>query len=136
MVDGNKHSPFEEVHLVGEDGFAVAEESDDDAKADGGFRGSVGDDEEGEYLPGNVAKVAREGDEVDVDGVEDQLDGHEHDDDVAARDDADGADQEQREAQEQVVADGHHASVLFLAITTAPTIATSSKTLAISKGRR
>src|SRR5882724_984711 len=94
MVDGNKHSPFEEVHLVGEDGFAVAEESDDDAEADGSFRGSVGDDEKGEYLPGNVAKVTREGDEVDVDGVEDQLDGHEHDDDVAARDDADGADQE------------------------------------------
>src|SRR5258707_722056 len=94
MADGNERSPFEEVHLVGEDGFVVAEESDDDAEADGSFRDSVGDDEEGENLSGNVAEVTREGDEVDVHGVKDQLDGHEHDDDVAARDDADGADQE------------------------------------------
>src|SRR5580693_7196305 len=137
MVDANGCLPFQEIHFVGEDGFAVAEEGDDDAKADGGFRGGGGNDEEGEDLAGDVSEVTREGNEVDVDGVKDQLDGHEDDNDVAARDDADGADQKQREAQEQVMADGHHgAPVLFLAMTTAPTMATSSSTLAISKGRR
>jgi len=122
---------------VDEDGFAIAEEGDDNAEADGGFRSGVGDDEEGEDLSGNVAEVAREGNEIDAYGVEDQLDGHEDDDDIPARDDADGADHKEREAQEQIVADGHHgASVLFLAMTTVPTMATSSKTLAISNGRR
>src|ERR1700686_3666013 len=49
--------PFEEIHFVGENGFAVAEEGDDDAKADGGFRGGIGADEEGEDLSGDVAVV-------------------------------------------------------------------------------
>src|SRR5882762_2990549 len=128
--------PFEEVHLVGEEGFTIAEEGNDDAKADRGLCSGVGDDEEGKDLSGNVPEVTRKGDEVDVDGIQDQLDGHQDDDHVAARDDSDGTDQEERETEEQVMADGHHASVLFLAMTTAPTMATSNRTLAISKGRR
>src|SRR6202007_1445153 len=121
-----------EIHFVGEDGFAITEEGNDDAEADGSFRSGVGDDKEGEDLSGYVVEVPREGDQVNVNGVEDQLDGHQDDDHVTPRDDADGADQEEREAQEQVVADRHHGtSVLFLAMTTAPTMATSSRTLAI-----
>src|SRR5579859_1816544 len=108
IVNGNKCSPFEEVHFVSEESFAVTEEGDDDAKPDRGLCSGVRDDEEGENLPGNVAEVTRKGDEVDVDGIEDHLDGHQDDDDVAARDDADGADQEERQAEEQVMADGHH----------------------------
>jgi hypothetical protein len=91
--------PFEEVHFVGFYGFAVAEEGDDDAETDCGFSGRVGDDEEREDLAGYVAVDAREEDEIDVDGVEDQFDGHEHDDDVASRNHADTADEEERETQ-------------------------------------
>ena len=46
-----RSSPFEEIHFVGEDGFAVAEERDDDAETDGGLGGRVSNDEEGEDLP-------------------------------------------------------------------------------------
>src|SRR6516164_10942484 len=71
-----RSSPFEEIHFVGEDGLAVAEESDDDAETDGGFGGSVGDDKEGEDLSGDIAKNPGEGDQVDVHGVQDEFDGH------------------------------------------------------------
>src|ERR1700739_85137 len=131
--------PFKEVHFVGEHGLSIAEESDDDAKAYRGFRGSVRNNEEGEDLSSDIAENTREQHEIDIYGVEDEFDGHEDDDDVPARHNADATDQEQRQAEKQVMSRRHHGSpvlFLFLAITTAPTIATSSRTLAISNGRR
>src|SRR5438445_13753100 len=81
---------------------------------------------------------AREDDQVDVHGIEDQLDGHEDDHDIAAREYAHGADEQQRGAQGQVVygPDRLHVQILFLAMTTEPTTATRSKTEAISNGSR
>src|SRR5579871_362893 len=49
----------------------------------------------------------RESDEVDVYGVEDELDVHQDDDDIAAREHADGADQKERGAQGYVVRGGN-----------------------------
>src|SRR5580704_899410 len=132
-------SPFEEVHLVGLNSFAIAEEGEDDAQADAGLGGGGGKDEESEYLAGNIAEDAGEQDEVNVDGVENQLDGHQNDDDVAARHDTDAANQKERQAEEKIVLRRHHGSsvlFLFLAMTTAPTMATSRRTLTISNGSR
>src|SRR5947209_14288712 len=76
-------SPLQKVYLVNEDRLAVAVERDDEAEADGGFGGGDDDNEDREDLarhgvraPG-VAQVAREGYEVQVRGVQNQLDGHE-----------------------------------------------------------
>ncbi len=52
--------PFEEVHFVGKDRFAIPEEGDDDSQAYRSFRRRVCNDEEGENLPVDVAKNARE----------------------------------------------------------------------------
>src|SRR5271166_5692077 len=131
--------PFEEVHFVGEDRFTVAEEGNDNTETDGGFGSGVRDDEQGEDLTSDIAEDAREENEVDVDGVENQLNGHQDDDDVAASHDADTTDEEERQTEEEIMGWGHHDSsvlFLFLAITTEPTMATSRRTLAISKGRR
>ena len=53
--------------------------------------------------PLTCAAGVRKGHQVDVHGVEDQLDGHQNDHDVAARQHADGADEQQRRAQGQVM---------------------------------
>ncbi len=50
--------------------------------------------------PSTFCQYVREGDQVDVHGVEDQLDGHQNDHDVAAGQHADGTDQQQRGAQD------------------------------------
>ena len=88
--------------------------------------------------PFTFCQIVRERDQVDVHRVQDQLDGHQNDDDVAAGEHADRADQQQRGAQRQVMrgGNGSHAQILFFAITTEPTTATSSSTEAISNGSR
>ncbi len=77
----------------------------------------------------------RERDEGQVRGVEHQLDRHEDDDHVAADQHADGADGEETPRERKIVLDRHHGSVRppRLASTTAPTIATSSRSEVISK---
>src|SRR5690606_34245141 len=73
---------------------------------DRGLGRGHGEDEEHEYLPGRVAGVARERDEVDVDREQHQLDRHQQDDHVlAVEEDARDADAEQRRAQREVVAE-------------------------------
>src|SRR5271165_252303 len=88
--------PFEKVHFIGAHGFAIAEEGDDDSEAYCRFGRRVRNDEEGKNLTVNVAEDPGESDEIDVNGVENELDGHENDDDVTACNDADGADHEER----------------------------------------
>src|SRR2546423_9959263 len=98
--------PFQQINLVNEDGLAVAVERDDEAEADGRLGGGDDDDEDGEDLSGDgvhvarVAQVAREGYEVEVRRVQYQLDGHEDDDDVAAREHARHAVGEQQSADD------------------------------------
>src|SRR5881227_555376 len=101
------HLPLEQINLVNEDRPAVAVERDDEAEADGRLGGGDDDDEDredltrhGVHVPG-VLKVAREGYEVQVRRVQDQLDGHEDDDDVAAHEHAGHADDEQERPDDQ-----------------------------------
>ena len=56
------------------DGAAVAEIDDQDGKADRGFGGGDGQDEQREDLPHQIARESGEGDEVDVHREQDQLD--------------------------------------------------------------
>ncbi len=80
----------------------------------------------------------RESDQVDVYRVENHLDRHQDNYDVAARQHADSADQQEGRAQHQVIngRNGMHRQILFLAITTEPTTATSSRMEATSNGSR
>src|SRR3982750_2006648 len=103
------HLPLEQINLVNEDRLAVAVERDDEAEADGRLGGGDDDDEDREDLAGDgvqaplLLQVAREGDEVEVRRVQDQLDRHEDDDDVAARQHAGHADgEEQRPDDEEL----------------------------------
>ena len=80
------------------------------ARPIGRFGGGDGQHEEREDLTDEIAEEGREGDEVDVDGEQDQLDRHQDDDDVLAVDeDAEDAEREQDRGDGQVVgeADGH-----------------------------
>src|SRR5690242_2037443 len=84
-------SPFQQVDLVYPDRFLVAIESDDDSQPDRRFGRGHDDYKHREELAGESVdaarflQVAREGDEVQVRGVEYQLDRHKDDDDVAPR---------------------------------------------------
>src|SRR5438270_14029218 len=72
-------SPLEQIHFVRQHGFLVAEQRDQDAQPDSGFGHRVGDYEDGEYLAVHILQVMRESDQVNVDGVENQLDRHQND---------------------------------------------------------
>src|SRR5271156_5529608 len=126
-------SPFQHVHFIGEQRFAIAEKRQDDSEADGGFSGGVSDYKNCEDLAVHVAEHVREGDQVDVHCVQNQFDGHQNDDDIPAREHADHADGEQRETEPKIMIHGNHYTLRF-AITTAPIMATRSKIDAISKG--
>src|SRR3989442_4819112 len=100
--------PLQDVHFVGQHGRTVPEKRDDDAQPHGRFRRRIGDHEDGEDLAVHVAEHARQRDQRDVHRVQDQLDGHQDDDNVAAREHANHADGEERQAQEQVMAGRNH----------------------------
>ncbi len=78
----------------------------------------------------DVAVMPGERDQVDVHRVEDQFDGHQNDHDVAAGEHAERSDQKERGAEHQVMAGSnlHDRYALFFAMTTEPTMATSSST--------
>src|SRR5262245_64670187 len=99
-------SPLEQVQLVHLNRFLVAEQRDDDGEADRDLAGGDADDEGRERLTRQVGDLPEtgEGDEVEVRRVEHQLDRHEDDDRVAAREDAEHADREEHDReQEQMV---------------------------------
>src|ERR1035437_8152467 len=130
--------PLQQIDLVRPHRFLVAEQRDQDAQPHRRLGHRVGDHEDGEDLPVDVAERVRKRDQVDVHGVQNQLDGHQDDHDVAARQHAHGSDQQQRRAQGQVMnrRNRMHRQILFLAIATEPTTATNSSREAISKGSR
>src|SRR6476660_4628356 len=84
-------SPFQQVDLVYPDRFLVAIESDDDSQTNGRLSSGDDDHKHGEELTGQrvdvtcCLQVTGECHEVQIRGVEYQLDRHEDDDDVAAR---------------------------------------------------
>src|SRR5262249_42113432 len=84
----------EEIEAVRRDGPANAEDRDDDGEPDGDLGDRDGDREEREDQPCHVAAEARECDQIDVDGVEHQLDAEQDADRVPARQHAEEADGE------------------------------------------
>src|SRR5579862_394671 len=126
-------SPLQKINLIRVHRLFVAEEGDDQAQAHGGFGGGVGNHEDGEHLTVHVMKHLRKSHQVDVHRVQDQFDGHENNDHVAAGEHADHADGKKSGAEIEIPTDGNHSNFL-LAITTAPTIATSRRSEAISTG--
>src|SRR5436309_8096168 len=95
VVAMSARSALERVELVDGDRRARSEQHDQDRQADRRFGGGDGEDEEHEDLAGHVAEVVREGDEVQVDGEQHQLDRHQQDDQVlAVEEDADHRERE------------------------------------------
>src|SRR4051794_2582682 len=88
--------------VVGGRARAPAHDGDDDAEADHDLGRCHHQDEEDRHLPADVVERLREADERDVDGVEHELDAHEHDDGVLADQQAGGTDGEQRRGHDDV----------------------------------
>src|SRR5664280_899674 len=130
--------PLQQVDFIRLHGFLIAEQRDQDAQPYRRFGHRVGDHEDSEDLSVDILQRVRKGDQVDVHRVEDQLDRHQNDHDIAPRQHADGADEQQGRAQGQIMnrCNRVHGQILFFAITTEPTTATSSRTEAISNGSR
>ena len=90
-----------EVFDVG--GLALAVKGDDEREAHGHFRRRDGDDEEDHDLAVEDVVEPAEGDKGEVGGVEHQLEGHVHDEQVAPQDDAQHAEAEERGADDEVM---------------------------------
>src|SRR5438876_7541236 len=69
-------SPFHEVDFVDVHGFLVLEHRDDDPQSHRGFRRRYGDDKYRKDLAGDLLQSSGKGNQVDVDGVHNQLDRH------------------------------------------------------------
>src|SRR5438046_595589 len=83
-LPGLPRLPPHQIHLVDVHGLFVAIERENDPEADGGLGGGDRDHEDREHLSDRVLLLRGEGNQVDVHRVQDQLDRHEDDDDVAA----------------------------------------------------
>src|ERR1017187_2132999 len=71
-------SALHHVDLVKVDRLPVAVDQEHDGQTDSHLGGGHGDDEQGKDLTCHRVVEGPEGEEVDVDRVEDQLDGHEN----------------------------------------------------------
>src|ERR1035441_133963 len=71
--------PLQQIDFIRLHSFLIAEQGDEDAKADGGFGHCVGNHKNCEHLSGGMLPHVGEGDQVDIDGVEDEFDGHQND---------------------------------------------------------
>src|SRR4051812_45816905 len=97
-------SAFHHVDVLDPDRAAIAEIDHQDGEADGRLGGRHGQHEHGEDLPDEIAEPGREGDEVDIDREQHQLDRHQDDDDVlAVEEDAEDAEREQDGGDGQVM---------------------------------
>src|SRR5690348_9502639 len=135
IADSIVVSALQQVHVVHLDRVAPAVERDDQGEAHGDFRGGVSHHQEGDGVAAHGAAVAGQGDEVQVGGVEHELDAHEDHQRVAADEHARDADGEQQEGDEEDRVRGSHQTRSDFARTMAPTSATSRITDRISKGR-
>src|SRR5687768_9690512 len=120
-ISANKGSPLQRRKRFGVERLTMAEQPDDERQPDGGFGRGHGHHEEGDDLAIDFAKLAAEGDEREVDGVQHDLHRQQQGDQVAAQEHAGRANGEQQARKHEVMSDRHHCS-LFRASTTAPTI--------------
>lgn len=101
---------FKRADILDRNRAFVAEEDDENGKADGCFRRRDRENEHGEHLPRQVVQERREGNKVDGDRQQDKLDRHQNNDDVAAvKKDAEDTQREQDAGNEQEI---FHADVL------------------------
>ena len=98
---------------VAVDGVLAAGDADDHRQADAGLGGGDGDGEQRRQLAPQrlvAGQRAAEADEAEVDGVEHDLDAHEHEEEVAARQHHDQAEREQRRGQQLLPLDFAYAA--------------------------
>src|SRR5581483_9048575 len=100
-------SSLQRVDLGQIDRALVAVDEQDDGEADADLGGGHGDDEQGEDLARNRVPEGPEGNQVDVDGVEDQLDRHQHEHAVAPGQHAVDARAEQEGGEEEELVEVH-----------------------------
>src|SRR5712692_3714955 len=100
-------SSLEQVQVIGHHGAAEPEDQDDNGEAERDLRHRDGDGEHGEDHPDHVRVVAREGDQVDVDGIDHELDAEQDANGIPARDDAEEADGEEGGGQREIGAEAH-----------------------------
>src|SRR5690606_12122175 len=85
---------FHQVQFIDVDALLGTENRDNQRQTDSDFRSGDGDDEETKQLPIGLPPMAAERDQRKVSAVQHQLDRHEHDDRVAAQQDAQRAEGE------------------------------------------
>src|SRR5687767_2880485 len=100
-------SALHQVDLVEIDADPVAVDEQDDGETHADLGGGDGDHEQGEDLSGGVVQPGGERHQVDVHGVQHELDAHEHHDAVAPSQHSVDPDAEQEGGQHQVLRDGH-----------------------------
>src|SRR5215471_12636148 len=110
----------------------VAVDQQHDGQADAHLGGGDRDDEQSEHLARDLLRERGERNEVDIDGVEHQLDRQQHEDAVTAGQHAVDAGAEQERAEDEILVQRHGQSLR--AMTTAPTSAASSSIETTSKG--
>src|SRR2546426_8379292 len=97
-------SPLHQVHFVHVDRLPVPEKGDDDGQPHSHLGSGDGDVEHAPDLPCQVLPFAGEGDEIDVGCIQDQFDGHQDDDHVAADQDPHNSDGQKHQAENHEVA--------------------------------
>src|SRR5438093_1555241 len=103
--------PPQQVEAVRLDRPPHAEDHDDDCESHGDLGDGDGDREQGEDQPQQVAVKAREGNQVDVDGIQHQLDPEQDTDRVAAGQDPEEPDREHERGQDQIGREPDHSSL-------------------------
>src|SRR6266704_1250431 len=102
-------SALHQVDVLDRDRAAIAVISDQNGEPDGRFRRRHGEHQQRVDLADQIAEKGREGDEVDVDREQDQLDRHQDDDDVLPiEEDAKNAEREQDRRDGEIVAEPDH----------------------------
>src|SRR5918994_2441262 len=127
--------PLEEVHLVDVDRLPVPVDQDPDRQAEAPLRRRDGDHEQGEHLPRQRAQRLAERHQVDVHGVQHQLDRHQHEDAVPPGQHAVDADREQGRREEQDDREPDHVKSSLRDSTMAPISAPRRRNDTASNGK-
>src|SRR5579862_2181586 len=115
-----------QIDVFTRDGAAIAEIGDQDRQPDGGFRRRDRQHDQRVDLADDIAEERREGDEVDVDGEQNELDRHQNDDDVLSIEkDAEHPEREQNGGNREVMAksDDHGSPCPDLTLTISTAVA-------------
>src|SRR5690349_8547324 len=94
-----------QIDVFDGDRTTIAEEYHEHRKTDRGFRGGDRQYQQRKYLADDVVQECRERHEIDVDRKQDQLDGHQDNDDILAiNEDTENPERKQDRADREIVA--------------------------------